>query len=61
MLAPVLDPFDRAPHEARGEGDEEILGIEFAAHAEAAADVVLDHQDFFLGQPDLARERSGGS
>ncbi len=58
MLAPVLDPFDRPAEMARREGDEEILGIELAAHAEAAADIVLDHRDGVLGEPHLAREHA---
>ncbi len=56
MLAPVLDPFDRALQAARRERDEKILGIEFAAHAEAAADIVLDHQDVGRRQAHLARQ-----
>ncbi len=43
VLAAVLDPLDRPAGRARRERDQEILRIEFAAHAEAAADVVLDH------------------
>ena len=31
--------------QARGERDQEILGIELAAHAEAAADIGLQHVD----------------
>src|SRR5579871_6239173 len=35
VLAPILEPFDRSPEaQARG-ADEEILGIELAANAEA--------------------------
>ena len=45
VLAPVLDPFDRMVEFARGEGDQEILGIELAARAEAAANVVFDIVD----------------
>ena len=45
MLAAVLDPFDRAAGEPRRERDQEILGVELAARAEAAADIVLHHAD----------------
>ena len=45
MLAAVLDPLHRTAGEARRERDQEVLRIEFAARAEAAADVVLDHAD----------------
>ena len=43
VLAAILDPLDRPAGEARRERNEEILGIELAARAEAAADVVLHH------------------
>ena len=45
VLAPVLDPAHRAADMPRGERDQEILGIELAARAEAAADIVLDQID----------------
>src|SRR5207237_8764706 len=48
VLAPVLDPLHRAAELARGPGNEKVLGIELAAHAEAAADVALDHVDAFF-------------
>ena len=41
MLAPVLDPFDRAAQPQRGETHQEILGVKLAADAEAAAGVAL--------------------
>ena len=50
VLAAVLDPFHRAAELARRERDQEILRIELAAHAEAAADVVLDHGDGVFGK-----------
>ena len=56
VLAAVLDPFHRAAELARRERDQEILGIELAAHAEAAADVGLDHGDGVLRQPHLLRQ-----
>ena len=51
MLAAVLDPFHRPAELAGGERDQEILRIEFAARAEAAADVVFDIVDRRLRQP----------
>ena len=56
ILAPVLDPFHRPLDVARRERDQEILGIELAARAEAAADVVLDHVDLLFRQADLRRQ-----
>src|SRR6516165_11173939 len=41
MLAPVLDPLDRAPEAHRGEDDQHIFGIELTANAEAAADMAF--------------------
>ena len=41
MLAPILDPFDRAAEFQRGGADQNIFRIEFAANAEAAADMAL--------------------
>ncbi len=39
MLTAILDPFHR-PVEALGrDADQNVLGIKFAAHAEAAADM----------------------
>jgi hypothetical protein len=35
MLAAVLDPFDRAAELFRHEGEEKIIGVEFAARSEA--------------------------
>ena len=51
MLVPVLDPFDRPAEPQRGEADQHVLGIELAAHAEAAADMALEQMD--------ARQRRG--
>ncbi len=56
MLAAVLDPLDRAPDRARSKGNEEIFRIELAAHAESAADVVLDHADRALCHAELLCE-----
>jgi hypothetical protein len=45
MLAPVLEPADRAANMPRGERDQEVLGIELPARAKAAANIVLDEVD----------------
>ena len=58
MLAPVLDPFHRPAGEARGEWDQKIFGVELAARAEAAADVVFHHANRGLGQAHLLGERA---
>ena len=41
MFAPVLDPFNRSFEFQGGRANEHILGIHFAANAEAAADMAL--------------------
>ena len=41
MLAAVLDPFHRAIEPQRAKTGEHVLGIEFAAYAEAAAGMTL--------------------
>ena len=45
MLKTILDPADGPPQPQRQPWDEEIFRIEFAAHAETAADVGLDEAD----------------
>jgi hypothetical protein len=45
VLAPVLDPFHGYPELARRVRNQKVLDVELASHAEAAADVVLDHID----------------
>src|SRR5207245_2052981 len=42
MLAPVLEPADRAANMPRRERDQEVLGIELAPGAKPAANIVLD-------------------
>ena len=42
VLAAVLDPFHRALEPHRGDADQNVLGIELAADAEAAADMRLE-------------------
>ena len=49
VLAPVLDPLHGAPQSHGRPRHDEVLGIEFAAHAEAAADLELDEVDQMLG------------
>ena len=58
VLAAVLDPFHRALDVAGRERDQEILRIELAARAVAAADVVLDHLDLLDRQADLRRQNA---
>ena len=41
MLAAVLDPFDRPAEFQRGGADQHVFGIDFAADAEAAADMAF--------------------
>ena len=41
VLAAVLDPFHRTIESERGETDEHVLRVEFAADAEAAADMAF--------------------
>ena len=56
MLAAVFDPFHRPPRDPCRERDQKIFRIEFAAHAEAAADVVLHHPDRAFGNSHLPRQ-----
>jgi hypothetical protein len=42
VLVAVLDPLHRALELQRGMAHEDVLGVELAAHAEAAADMALD-------------------
>ena len=50
VFAAILDPFHRPAGEARRERDQKIFRIEFAARAEASADVVFHHPDRAFGQ-----------
>ena len=45
MLAPVLDPFHRPAEPHRRDADQHVLRIEFAADAEAAADMAFEQMD----------------
>ncbi len=45
MLAPILDPFDRAAQPQRGEAHQKILGVKLAADAETAAGIALLQHD----------------
>src|SRR5207248_10975261 len=42
VFTPVFDPFHRPAEPQRGEADEEVLRVQLAAHAEAAADVAFE-------------------
>ncbi len=57
MLAPVLDPFHRAIEPQRGDADEHVLRIKFAADAEAAADMAFVEMDGGRRAAEHARER----
>ena len=57
MLPPVLGPLDGAAHAAARDGDQIVLGVELAPHAEAAADIKLDQLDRSLGQPEGPDQR----
>ena len=56
MLAARLDPLYRAADVPGGERDQEIVGVEFAAHAEGAAGVALHHADVGLRHAEQRRE-----
>ncbi len=58
MLAAILDPLDRPAAAASRIRNQEVLGIEFAAGAEAAADVVLDHANGAFRQIHLRGENA---
>jgi len=58
VLAPVLGPLHRLAEPPRGERDQEIFRIELAAHAEATADVGLQHVDAVLGQIHVLRQHA---
>ena len=52
VLAPILDPANRAVNMPGGEWDQEILGIELAAGTEAAANIVFDQIDIREREPE---------
>src|SRR5262249_48885517 len=56
MLAAVLDPFDWASDVTRREWNEEVLGIELAANAKSAADVVFHHANGCFRQAHVLRQ-----
>ena len=56
VLAAVLGPFHGAAGVTGRERDQEILRVELAARAEAAADVVLHQLDRAFRQPHLLRQ-----
>jgi hypothetical protein len=57
VFAPILDPFHRAAEPERGDTDEHVFGIKFAAHAEAAAGMAFMKMNRRGGAPEHARER----
>ena len=58
VLGAILDPLDGALEALRREGDEDVLGVELAAHAEAAADVDLDEPDRVLLETEQRGDRA---
>ncbi len=56
VLAAILGPFHRPPGLPRRERNQKVLRIEFAARAEAAADVVLHDLDLVFGKAELLRQ-----
>ena len=57
MFAPVLDPFDRPAEFQRGGANQNVLRINLAADAEAAADMAFEQLDGFAFSPKHLRER----
>src|SRR6185437_155970 len=57
MFAPVLDPFYRTSECQRGRAHQNIFRIDFAAHAETAADVTLEQLNGFTFAPKHFRQR----
>ena len=60
VLAAILDPLHRPAGETSRERDEKILRIELAAHAEATADIGLQHVDVGSRQCRASAPESGG-
>ena len=56
MLAAVLDPLHGPPEPHRRPGDDEVLRVELAAHAEAAPDLQLHEVDEVLGMAEEVGE-----
>ncbi len=55
MLAPLLDPAHRPPEPAGEKGDQQILGVDMALAAKAAADIERDTPHPRLGQAQQRR------
>ena len=58
VLPAVFDPLHRPAELSCRAGDQVVLGIELAAHAEAAADIGLQHVDAFLGKVHALRQEA---
>jgi hypothetical protein len=56
VLAPRLDPLDRAPEVSRDCRHQDVLGIDVALDAEAAANLGSDDAHVFLGHAEHARD-----
>ena len=63
MLAPVLIHFHRAAEAERGETNQDILRIDFAAHTKPATDVtfVQMHGRWFSGQAFVPARRGSSA
>ncbi len=57
MFATVLDPFDGFTEFQRRRADQNVFRINFAAHAEAAADMTLEQLNGFPFPPKHLRQR----
>ena len=56
LLDPLGRPFDRALQLPRGEGGDDILGMDAGLHAEAAADIAHDDAHLFLLEAEKVAE-----
>ncbi len=56
VLAPRLDPLDRALELARAPGREDLLAVDLQLRAEAAPDLGRDHAHALLAHPEQDRE-----
>src|SRR5262249_31715616 len=56
MFAAILDPLNRPQQKPGRKWDQKVLRIVVAAHAEAAANVILDHRDRVFRKPQVNGE-----
>jgi hypothetical protein len=60
MLAPVLDPFDRALQQQAGRRDRHLFGVENKFCAKSPADVGRNDADAVLVQPEQLHDEIAG-